>query len=65
MVVLIVIDTAGKVQKVRVIKSSGYPEFDQAARDAARAELFTPARRDGAPVEYNLKYTYRFRIKGA
>jgi TonB family protein len=63
--VLIVIDEKGSVQKVRILKSSGYREFDEAAMKAARKELYSPARRDGQAVEYNLKYTYRFRMKGA
>ncbi|MBN2344475.1 MAG: energy transducer TonB [Deltaproteobacteria bacterium] len=63
--VLIVIDEAGRVQKVRILKSSGYREFDEAALQAARKEVYSPAFRDGKAVEYNLKYTYRFRMKGA
>lgn len=62
-VVLIVIDEKGTVQKVRILKSSGYREFDEAALKSARKELYRPARRDGEAVEYNLKYTYRFRMK--
>lgn len=61
-VVLIVINEAGVVQKVRVLKSSGYREFDSAALKAAKKELYRPAVRDGKAVEYNLKYTYRFRM---
>ncbi|MBN2528817.1 MAG: energy transducer TonB [Deltaproteobacteria bacterium] len=64
-VVLIVIDEKGAVQKVRILKSSGYREFDEAALKAAKKELYSPAQRDGEAVEYNLKYTYRFRMKGA
>ncbi len=64
-VVLIVIDEQGTVQKVRILKSSGYREFDEAAMKAAQKELYSPAQRDGQAVEYNLKYTYRFRMKGA
>jgi protein TonB len=64
-VVLIVIDTEGRVQKVRIIQSSGYPQFDEAAQEAALREMYQPAMRDGMAVEYNLKYTYRFRIRGA
>lgn len=63
--VLIVINEQGEVQKVRILKSSGYEAFDQAALNAAKKELYSPAKRDGKAVEYNLKYTYRFRIKGA
>jgi protein TonB len=62
-VVLIRITTEGGVSKVKVIKSSGYREFDEAARRAAERERFEPATRDGEAVAYNLKYTYRFRIK--
>ena len=63
--VLIVIDEEGVVQKVRILKSSGYREFDEAALKAAQKAVYSPALRDGKAVEYNLKYTYRFRIKGA
>ncbi|MBN2715866.1 MAG: energy transducer TonB, partial [Deltaproteobacteria bacterium] len=63
--VLIVIDEKGVVQKVRILKSSGYREFDEAALKAAREEVYSPAVKDGKAVEYNLKYTYRFRMKGA
>jgi protein TonB len=62
---MIRISAAGAVQEVRVVRSSGYPEFDEAAREAALRERFSPARRDGQPIDYTLKYNYRFRIKGA
>ena len=62
-VVLIRIAADGSVKRVKVIKSSGYPEFDDAAARAASSERFKPATRDGEPIDYSLKYTYRFRIK--
>jgi TonB family protein len=62
---MIRISAAGRVEEARVVKSSGYAEFDEAAREAALGERFSPATRDGEPIEYALKYTYRFRIKGA
>ena len=62
-VVMIRIDPSGKVRGVRILKSSGYAELDAAARRAASNEIFTPAKRNGEPVDYDLKYTYRFRIK--
>lgn len=64
-VVLVRITTVGSVAKVKVVKSSGYPEFDEAARRAATKERYQPATRGGEPVEYSLKYTYRFRVKDA
>jgi len=64
-VVLIRITTEGSVSTVKIIRSSGYPEFDEAARKAAVSERYQPATRGGEPVEYSLKYTYRFRIKEA
>jgi len=60
--VLIRIGADGSVGDVRIVKSSGVKELDAAARSAAERERFSPAIRDGAPIEYTLKYTYRFRI---
>lgn len=60
--VLIRIGADGAVGDVRIVKSSGVRELDAAARAAAERERFAPATRDGAPIEYTLKYTYRFRI---
>jgi periplasmic protein TonB len=62
-VVLIRIDTSGAVINVTVIKGSGYAEFDTEAKRAARKERFSPATRNGEPIEYTLKYTYRFRVR--
>jgi protein TonB len=60
--VLIHIGADGAVHDVRIVKSSGVEELDAAARAAAERERFSAATRDGAPIEYTLKYTYRFRI---
>ena len=64
-VLLIDIASTGTVGKVMVLRSSGYQELDDAARKAAIKERFAPAKRNGNPVDYTLKYTYRFRIKDA
>ena len=64
-VVLIRISTDGSVTRVKILKSSGYPEFDDAAKQTAAKERFAPATKNGDPIDYNLKYTYRFRIKEA
>jgi len=63
--VMIRIAADGNVLSAKVLKSSGYAEFDAAAREAALKERFAPATRGGDPIEYTLKYTYRFRIKDA
>lgn len=60
--VFVNLDAAGRVTNVKVVKSSGYPDFDDAAVRAARAEEFAPATRDGEAVSYSLGFTYRFRL---
>ena len=60
--VSISISAEGRVTRVRLIKGGGHDAFDQAALDAAQKQRFTPATRDGEPVAYSLKYTYRFRL---
>jgi TonB family protein len=60
--VSISVSKQGKVTKVRVIKGAPYEEFNQAAIDAANKQFFQPATRNGLPIDYILKYTYRFRL---
>ncbi len=62
-VVLVAIDAQGKVTKVQVLKGTPYPEFNEAARQAALADEFEPATRNGEPIAYSLKYTISFRLK--
>jgi protein TonB len=62
--VLIRISPDGKVLDAKVIKGSGQSDFDKAALTAAQKERFSPAIRNGEPIEYTLKYTYRFRVTG-
>lgn len=61
-VVRVTIDPEGRVKSVEIVTPAGYPEFNDAARAAARGEVFSPALRDGKPIEYTLTYTYRFRL---
>jgi TonB family protein len=61
--VLVSLDETGKVTSVKIIKGSGYPEFDESARKTALAESFSPATRNGTPIPYTLSYTYRFTIE--
>jgi periplasmic protein TonB len=57
------ITASGDVTSVTIVRSSGYPAFDDAAKRAAASERFAPAIRDGSPVPFSLSYSYRFRIE--
>jgi protein TonB len=56
------IDATGAVTSVTVVKGSAYPELDDAARRAARAETYSPARRGDEAVADVLTFTVRFRL---
>jgi protein TonB len=62
-VVSVDISARGDVTRITIVRGSGYPEFDEAARQAAKKERFSPALRDGQAVPFTLTYTYRFRIE--
>jgi periplasmic protein TonB len=57
------IAASGAVTSVTIVRSSGYPAFDEAAKRAAASERFAPAIRDGNPLPFSLSYAYRFRIE--
>ena len=61
-VVRVQIAADGSVSSVSIVQSSGHAAFDATARQAARAERFSPATRDGEAIPYSLTYSYRFRI---
>jgi len=61
--VMVSLDATGAVIDVKILKSSGYRELDRSAREAALAEEFTPALKNGVPVPYRLSFTYRFRLE--
>ena len=56
------LDEKGRVVKVTLGTSSGVPSFDEAARQAALKERFSPALRDGAPVPTTISFTTHFRL---
>jgi protein TonB len=60
--VLVFIDATGKVTNVKILRESPYPEFNEAAKKAALAQLWEPAARNGEPMASSKKYAYRFRI---
>lgn len=61
--VMVNIDATGKVTACKIIKASQYPEFNEAARIAALAEEFEPAKKNGEPFPYTISYKYRFRLE--
>jgi len=61
--IMVTVDANGKVIKVKILKESPYPEFNEAARAHALSDEFEPATRDGVPMETTLSYTIRFRLE--
>lgn len=57
------IDATGRVADAVVVKSEPRGVFDDAAMATARRYRFTPARRDGEPVETTLQQTIRFELQ--
>jgi len=64
-VVRVTIDERGVVTTVDIVAGSSHDELDRAAREAALREQFTPATRNGAPVEFSLTFSYHFRLSDA
>jgi TonB family protein len=60
--VLVFISAEGKVTSVKILKEAPYPEFNEAAKQAALEQEFEPATRNGEPIPYTLPYTIRFRL---
>jgi TonB family protein len=57
--VLVEVDLAGHVTKTSVPTPAGHG-FDEAAMEAAKALVFEPATRDGAPIASRVKHAYVF-----
>jgi TonB family protein len=58
--VSVLIDTSGRVQNARVVRSSGRGALDSAALRAVREFLFTPASRGGVPIPMWLEIPITF-----
>ncbi|MDN2710883.1 energy transducer TonB [Janthinobacterium sp. SUN118] len=54
------VEADGKVSKAAVIRSSGYPALDQAARDALAKCVFNPETLDGKPVASKVIMPYQW-----
>jgi periplasmic protein TonB len=59
-VLTLLINPAGKAEKIEVKESSGFPLLDQAATDAARRSAYFPALTGNRPVAYVTEASYRF-----
>jgi len=55
----------GRVGRVELARSSGYPVLDEAAMKAVRAWRFEPARRGGAAVACVIEVPIRFKLDSA
>jgi protein TonB len=62
-ILIATISEAGVLIEVIVKDSSGHPVLDKAAVNAVRKWKFTPAIRDGLPVEGTLEIPIRFKLK--
>lgn len=54
------VEADGKVSKAAVIRSSGYPALDEAARDALAKCVFQPETQDGKPVASKVIMPYQW-----
>ncbi|WP_257572867.1 energy transducer TonB [Janthinobacterium sp. UMAB-56] len=54
------VEADGKVSKAAVIRSSGYPALDEAARDALASCVFQPETLDGKPVASKVIMPYQW-----
>ena len=57
------VDAAGKVTGSSVVKSSGHPALDEAARSGIAKCTFKPALAGGKPVSASVKAQYVWRLK--
>lgn len=60
----VLIDAAGQVTKVQIETSSGHPSLDQSALTGVRDWRFSPARRRGFAVPFEVIVPVRFSIRG-
>ena len=58
----ILIGSDGRVESVRVLRSSGFARLDEAAESGVRNWRFRPTRRAGSPVAWRLEHTIVFRV---
>ena len=52
----------GHIEKAEIEKTSGSESLDKAALKAVNEWHFAPARRDGAPIDYEILIPVRFKL---
>lgn len=57
------INEFGSVDRVEVVRSSGFPAFDRAAAAAEKRSRFRPAVAGGRPVKSKARVPYTFQVK--
>jgi TonB family protein len=58
--VVLYISKTGKVEKVRLLKSSGFEVLDNAAIDYSKNFIFNPAQRNGSPIDSRIAMDIKF-----
>ena len=61
----VLVDERGRPLQVDVMKSSGHPRLDEAAKKAVSRWVFVPPSRDGQPVRSWSRVQVRFELKNA
>jgi len=61
--VLMLVGLEGRVLRAIIAPKGSVPMLDEAALEAARASVFTPALADGHPVKVWVRQQYRFRLR--
>ena len=57
------IDINGNVRKTKVVETSGYSSFDNAAINAIGKTEFKPAQKDGKPIAVWISIPVVFKLK--
>jgi protein TonB len=58
----VLVSETGRVEDVRVLRSSGHPELDRSALSALRLTTYAPARRNGSAVPTWTRQQVAFRL---
>jgi len=61
---VLTVEADGRVSSVRVLRSSGHPLLDDAARRALGRWVFRPGLRAGVPDRFEVEHRVTFRLKG-
>jgi len=59
-----IIDATGRVRSVEIISMPEHPSFESAIRRTVMAWRFTPAKKDGVPVQIRATQTIVFELQG-